>query len=446
MNDRELALRAWYRAQVPTTTVAPDALRKQVLAIPRTIERPRTILISRRRLTLLAVAALIAVSAALLATGAGSKLLSPPSVSQQPGLESTGPSVGPTPNDTRSPAAAWRSAGSMVGVWGPETQAVALGDGGVLAVGPAHSASRYDPASGTWQGVESSPASPDSLVLLADGTVLAAGGNGTAAQRFDPATGRWTATGGMTVDKNRTTYSATLLADGRVLVAGGVIARDGVPTRTVSSALLYDPATGRWAATDSLSVGRWGHAAALLGDGRVLVVGGMTLTNDGSLEDGPAPSEVYDPERGMWAAASDVDLDLNLSLLRAQFEVVVLPEGSVLAVGNGSGGQAVAELYDPRADRWTVTGDPLVGANGSGTATLLMDGRVLLAGGGFDPATASAELYDPTTRQWTRAATMLTPRDQHAAVLLTDGSVMVCGGERAPLSGNWLSTCDRYTP
>src|SRR5262249_6464354 len=137
----------------------------------------------------------------------------------------------------------------------------------------------YDPAAGTWSPgpVLATARSGHSATVLADGRVLVAGGVGArgaalkAAELFDPARGQWSATGSM-VDA-RVGHQAVRLADGRVLVTGGEL-RTGGATRALAYCELFDPATGSWTPTGSLGTARKGHQATLLPDGRVLVTGG----------------------------------------------------------------------------------------------------------------------------------------------------------------------------
>jgi hypothetical protein len=178
-----------------------------------------------------------------------------------------------------------------------------------------------------------------------------------------------------------------LLPNGKVLVAGGDPAGNNVPS-AIASAELYDPGSGTWTATGSLTTGRAFHTATLLPDGKVLVAGGF----NGSFA--VASAELYDRATGTWTATG------SLISARRGHTATLLTDGKVLAAGgfNGSFVVASAELYEPASGTWTATGS-LNTARRRHTATLLSNGMVLVAGG-FDINglnTASAELYDPPT-------------------------------------------------
>jgi Galactose oxidase, central domain/Kelch motif len=271
-----------------------------------------------------------------------------------------------------------------------------------------------------------------SAMLLLDGHVLVVDGGGVeSAELYDPATGRWFATGG--IEGGRSHHTATLLLDGSVLVAGG----SGPLGLPVASAELYDPATGQWSATGSMAEGRARHTATLLGDGRVLVVGG-SYDPDG--DSGLASAELYDPESGTWTATR------SMTTGRSGQTATLLPDGSVLVAG-GIGAfvnpmdprsLASAETYDPITGRWTVAGTlstPRVGH----TATLLDDGTVLVVGGNriFSDPLASVEIFSPETGSWTTVASMTRPHDAHSATLLPDGRVLTVGGRSGdmPIAG-----------
>lgn len=258
---------------------------------------------------------------------------------------------------------------------------------------------------------------------------------------YDAERASWTATSGMI--KARWGHTATLLPDGRVLVAGSYVS-GGDP---LASAELYDPTYGRWTATGSMTTGRGGHTATLLPDGRVLVVGGGA--EDTLLEGGPRSStaEMYDPDTGGWTAIR------NMTEARIGHSATLLPDGSLLVVG-GSGNFLETELYDPISGRWIATGSTSTAQGVGHTATLLLDSRVLVTGGNpgseWDPL-ATAELYDPGSGRWAAATSMATARSGHTGTLLSDGRVLVVGSASFgdgpasaelydPTSGQWIDT------
>jgi WD40 repeat protein len=339
----------------------------------------------------------------------------------------------------------WLSAGSMATGRDGHT-ATLLANGAVLIAGgygtsggPFSSAELYDAQSGgTWAQANATATArtAHTSTRLSDGQVLVAGGwNGlgptlnylSSAERFDPTTGIWSSAGDMT--SPRQTHTASLLADGRLLVAGGT---DG--TGEVSSAELYDAMAGTWTATGGMSDARANHTAVELPDGRVLVAGG----NDTSTS--LTSAELYDPVAGTWSATG------SMNTWRQYHTATLLPDGRVLVAGgayfDGSGFVPMAdtELYDPLTELWTPTG-AMEAAHLHHTATLLPNGKVLVAGGTTNTA-ASAELYDPSTGTWALTSPMLSTRSLHTATLLTNGMVLVAGG----VGGLTLSSAELYDP
>jgi N-acetylneuraminic acid mutarotase len=208
-----------------------------------------------------------------------------------------------------------------------------------------------------------------------------------------------------------------------VLVAGGNSNRDGRVVE-ISSVERYDPAGNQWSPGKPLAQPRSDHTATLLPDGSVLVVGGFSV----SAEVGSA--ERYDPETDSWSSAG------SLVTPRAGHTAVLLPNGLVLIAGGlatNANGRVVdvktAELYDPATNGWKPAGN-LETARSGHSATLLSNGLVLVAGGESNAGTplASTELYDPAGNFWLPAAPMGTARHGHTSTLLADGGVLVVGG------------------
>jgi hypothetical protein len=322
--------------------------------------------------------------------------------------------------------------------------ATLLPNGRVLAVGGGSdaggraSAELYDPGTGRWTatGTMVEGHSHGTTTLLPDGRVLAVGGfrqEDATAELYDPRNGRWTAAGRLTEPHSFLTI--TLLPDGMVLGVGGYSGEGDNCCPNTSTAELFDPSSGTWTVTASMAVARTGHSSTILPDGRVLVAGGLEAGGTMAL----ASAEVYDPRTRRWTATG------SLTQARGVHTATLLRDGKVLVTGGAGGGAdfalASAELYDPGTGRWTATGSMAearshahCGWHSCGhTATLLLDGTVLVVGGGNNPdgatALATAELYDPTTGQWTATARMVVARVGSVATLLLDGSVLVSGGD-----------------
>jgi hypothetical protein len=268
--------------------------------------------------------------------------------------------------------------------------------GGATAQGKSlDSAELFDPALGAFvaTGSMTTPRSHAIAVLLQDGKVLIAGGGTagdnqrtTSAELYDPAQGRFIPTG--TMQAPRSYGTAVRLKDGRVLVAGGMSNGDFPNPEIEASAEIYNPTTGRFTATGSMSASRWKQGAALLRDGKVLVVGGQTgVSTDNRL----SSTEIYDPGTGKFARGPE----MLVKRFKLHDGVVALRDGRVLVAG----GADQMELYDPASGRFSTVGGVALDGFFFSTATLLGDGKVLVVNGyghhPLDGAVRHAWVYQP---------------------------------------------------
>jgi uncharacterized repeat protein (TIGR01451 family) len=239
---------------------------------------------------------------------------------------------------------------------------------------------------------------------------------------YDPATNTFTQTGNMTVQRFKP--AATLLVDGRVLVTGGYNF-SGVNGALVylSSAEIFDPLDNTFSATSAMSTARAYHTATKLDDGTVLIAGGENFIN--SVFNRLRSTEIYTPGHGFSAGP-------DMAGARSIHTASLLGDGRVLILG-GSGtfsSLQAAEIYtpgDPGSFANTIN-QPTVPFRNNHTATTLSNGLVLIAGGGGSLAGSNAELFDYHDETFSFAGTLLQPRTLHTATLLNDGTVLFSGG------------------
>jgi N-acetylneuraminic acid mutarotase len=299
--------------------------------------------------------------------------------------------------------------------------------------------------------------------LLANGTVLVEGGEDASgyttagAEIYDPADNTWRRAASLNVARHG--HTATLLADGRVLVTGGAfgqgitVAANGAVTivggGTTSSAEIYDPDRDTWTMAADMSVGRVGHTATLLANGKVLVAGNVvgisSATRYAELSGLSLLAELYDPSTDTWTPTAPTEKPRNYSA------AATLADGRVLLAG-GFADYSVsypmdAEAYDVVSGTWRTTGliydrdIPLMYA----TATRLPDGRVIVAGGGdpVDWVLDGIYAFDPSSNLWSPAGRLATVREMHTATLLPDGQILFVGGYDYD---NALSKTELYDP
>jgi len=270
------------------------------------------------------------------------------------------------------------------------------------------------------------------------------------AELYDPSTGTFTPTGSMTTP--RVGHTATLLGDGsgRVLITGG--ATDATEN-ALSSAELYDPAAGTFSATGSMTTARVVHTATMLSNGTVLIAGG-----DGSFFNGVqntsilslASAEIYDPTKGTFTATGSMSVPREshtATLLGDGSGRVLIAGGSDGAVGNTTPAAtiyATSELFDPTKGTFSAAGMMTSGRDFF-TANLLGSGKVLAAGGVSSTSDLNtADLFDPTSTSFTATGNLTAPRFYHDATTLSDGTVLLSGGSDA--NDRALATAEIYDP
>ena len=259
-----------------------------------------------------------------------------------------------------------------------------------------------------------------SATLLADGRVLFAGGDGTGAtaEIYSPAAGSFTASGNMNYpcDGQR----AVLLRDGRVLLAGGENS-----VSVIASAQIYDPATGSFTQIADMSSPRWGHTATLLPNGKVLIAGGADT------HDSQASAELFDPATNSFVAIE------SMTSARMHHTATLLPNGRVLLAGGWSSYAPIytlasAELFDPSTNSFAAVAGSMSSPRALHTATALPNGSVAILAGYESHliSITSDDILFPNSGAFVSMGGLQQDRYVHTATLLPDGRVLVVAGAR----------------
>jgi hypothetical protein len=281
-------------------------------------------------------------------------------------------------------------------------------------------------------------------VILPGGQVLAIGGTPVgqnsstgATESYDPTTNAWTYEHFMMY--GRIGHTATVLPNGKVLVVGG----GGDAGPPIQVAEIYDPTANAWSTAGATVCARSGHTTTVLQTGKVLVAGGVfQMAGVAPMCPGVLAIEIYDPSTGAWSTAA------SMLAARNQHTATLLRDGKLLLAGGTGSADPSAEVYDPVANAWTATGSMSVHRTGH-TASLLSDGRVLAAGGWMSAngstGLASAETFDETSNTWVSVASMSQGRVFHTATVLLSGSVLIAGGASAN-GGSVLASSEVFSP
>jgi hypothetical protein len=283
-----------------------------------------------------------------------------------------------------------------------------------------------------------------SATLLTHGHVLVAGGVAASAAVLTSAEIHQTARDGSVIDAGamnfaRSSHTATILPDGRVLVTGGY--GGGVTVR--NTAELYNPITNSWSnVANNMSTSRYNHTATLMNDGRVLICGGQTDTA-GTVTNSCDVFCTATSQTGCAGSAFQfVAAPANLQQARALHTAVLLKDGKVWFGGGWNPGAtprflSTTERFDPALGIMNSAA-PLAQGRAFHTATLMGQGKVLVAGGfNGDNSTINgasygilrtAEIYDPVANSVVPAASMNARREMHTAVLTAENTVLLEGG------------------
>jgi hypothetical protein len=243
-----------------------------------------------------------------------------------------------------------------------------------------------------------------------------------------------------------------LLSSGRVLIAGGDEELPSGGMVNPTSAELYDPATGTFSSTGSMSSGQARAAATLLADGRVLIAGGSVWSASPGYAVSVSSAEIYDPSSGAFHSVGP------MASAREDPVAALLADGSALVAGgrSASGGDlgvtlSSVELFDPSTERFTA-GPSMATDRAEATTSRPPDGRILIAGGyelagGGYYYLASSEIYEPGSGSFAEGPAMVAGRSGARSTTLQDGSVLIAGGFGVSDTGfGGLYSAELYRP
>jgi hypothetical protein len=216
-------------------------------------------------------------------------------------------------------------------------------------------------------------------------------------------------------------HTATLLGNGKVIVIGGQ------GETALASAELFDPSAGQFTLAGNLKTPRLLHTATLLQSGEVLVTGGKDV--NGAI----AEAELFDPGTGSSTPTG------AMNSARTGHTATLLNDGRVLVAGgfdSSNTSLSTAELFDPTTGEFTLANGPMTLGRAGHTATLLSSGKVLVVGG--SPDTALGDIFDPASNTFTSTTTKGTEANSFTATLLVDGRVLVAGGDVS-----FVDSCNR---
>lgn len=228
----------------------------------------------------------------------------------------------------------------------------------------------------------------------------------------------------------RVGHAMVVLPNGDVLVSGSEA------HSMQASCEIYELSTGKWRYTTPMNVRRALHILVLLNTGKVLAIGGLFEKS----------CEIFDPQTEIW----DLTDSMNVSRNWGGFTTTNLQDNRILVAGDltqdSIGGPFIflsdCEIFDPATEKWIIVSQMNLGRSNH-TATILNDGRVLVAGGNTDAfQTAECELFNPINNTWNVISPMLEPRYSHAAILLKNGNVLISGGTNEFSLA--LKSCETY--